>query len=353
MSCFDNVIGLSNRDCNCLPAKPGDFSTLNATKSGYYVDNSKWTVTLNDDIFDDCSSSGIWQTLKESRDEAIVDLNAHLLSEIGNYQTPRYGNIKDTIGEKQKYTLNINQLSRDYLGLKIRPISARGSVLTIRSLGLAIAEAGTYNVKLIKEDGTELFNQDVTGGSNNVTEVSVTWKHRFTKMENLYLVYDRQDGFPINSELYCPTCDNSKPYYTTQLHVRGVQSDGVTMTNLAESVQGNYSYGLFVDFTYQCDYLDWLCDMYDDFWSTTQFGTLYAKCLQLYSSYYLNEKIIKSNKINYYTLTDGEYLMKLNSEIMQILSEIVPELAGRLPDSFVDCFCRKSYQNQEIRTLTI
>lgn len=353
MSCFDNVIGLSKRDCNCLPSKPVDFTILNASKSGYYVDNTKWSVTLNDDIFTDCSSSGIWQTFKESRDEAIIDLNAHLLQEIGNYQTPRYGNIQATIGEKQKYTLNINQLSRDFLGLKIRPITARGSVLTIRSLGLAIAESGTYNIKLVKEDGTVLFNQDVTGGSNTITSVSVTWKYRFTKLESLYLVYDRQDGFPINTELYCQPCDSSRPYYTTQVYVRGIQSDGTTMTNLVESVEGNRSYGLFVDFTFQCDYIDWLCDMHDDFWATNPFGALYAKCLQLYSSYYLNERIIKSNKINYYTLTDGEYLTKLNAEIMGVLSELVPELASRLPDDFVDCFCRKSYGNQEIRTLIV
>lgn len=351
MSCLDNVIGLSQRDCNCLPAKPADFATKNASYSGYYVDNTEWSYPLNDDIFDDCSSSGIWDMLETARDEAVIDLNAHLLQQIGNYQTPRFGNIKDTIGKKEKYTTNLNSVSRDFLGLKIQPFNPRGTILTIRSVGLAIAEAGTYTIKLVEEDGTLISSQAVTGGSNTVTSVSVTWRHRFLTNEPIYLVYERAGGYPTNSQLYCPSCTGSRPAYTQQLSVQGIQS--TSLTTLVDSTTSVNSYGLYVDFTYQCDYLDWLCDMFSDFWTTTPFGTLYAKVLQLYGSAKFNNKIIKSNKVNYYTLVEATDLIAKNQEIQEIVNELVPELASRLPDDFVDCFTCKSRHNMEVRTLII
>ena len=353
MDCLKNVIGLSRRDCNCLPAKPENFDTDNASYSGYYVDNDEWSFPLNDDIFLNCESSNIWQILKDCRDEAIIDLNAHLLTDISKYQTERFGNISATIGEHQKYRTNINSLSNDYLGLRITPYNPRGTVFTVRKIGLAIAEAGTYNVKLVNEDGTVLFNQDVSGGSNTITEVSVTWKHRFTKKETLYILYDRADGFPINSQLWCPTCNGKKPYYTQTIKVEGFQSDGITNADLVQGSSNHLSHGLFIDFTYQCDYLEWLCDMYQDYWTSTSFGRLYAKLFQLYASMKINNKIIKTNNINYYTLVKGDDIIAKNAEIVEVLNETVPELAAKLPDDFVDCFTCRNRHNMQIRTLIV
>lgn len=353
MDCLINVIGLSSRDCDCLPSKPADFATENASYSGYYVDNSEWSFPLNDDIFSDCANSNIWQILKDARDEAILDLNAHLLQDISKYQTPRFGNISTTIGEQNKYRTNINSLSKDYLGVKITPRHPRGNVLTIRAIGLAIAESNTYTISLVNEDGTVLQSTTVVGGSNTVTTKAVTWKYRFTKYESLYIVYDRLSGFPINSQLYCPTCDGSRPYYTRQLDVRGFQSDGYTNAELVVGSTNALSHGLFLDFTYQCDYLEWLCDMYSDYWTTTSFGRLYAKLFQLYASLKLNNKIIKANNINYYTLVKGDDIIAKNQEIMTVLNETVPELAAQLPDDFVDCFSCRNRHNIENRTLII
>lgn len=356
MDCLKYVIGLSQADCNCLEdvtAKPVDFATINQSYSGYYVDNDEWSIPLNDDIFVDCRGSGIWQTLADARDEAIIDLNAHLLTDISKYQTPRYGNVRATIGEHQKYRSNINGLTRDYLGLRIRPYHPRGNVLTIRSIGLAIAEAGTYTVQLVNEDGTVLQSTTVTGGSNTVTQTAVTWKYRFTKNETLYLLYDRQDGFPINSQLYCPSCSGHRPSYTQQVEIKGVTTNGITNDDLVRGSTNAYSYGLFVDFTYQCDYLEWLCDMYDDYWTSTSFGRLYAKLYQLYASMKFNNKIINSNRINYYTLVKGDDLIAKNNEIMEILNETMPELASQLPNDFVDCFSCRNRHNIQTRTLIV
>ena len=353
-----NTIGLSLRDCDCITTvKQVDFATLNLSKSGLYVDNTEFTTPLKDDVFVNCGDSGIWETLAESRAEALETLNLKLLTEVGNYQSKKFGNIADKFGQKETYAVNLNSLYGQFLGFSVKPKSPRGSVLKVNSLSLAIAEAGTYNVKLIKVDPNtleqeELFAQDVVGGSNALSTVTVDWVYRFVGDETLYFGYNRANGFPLNTKTYCPTCNGSKPYYTKQLDVKGFDSTSQATMTTETLRTSSYTYGLYVDFNYQCDYLGWMEDRADSFFQDKPFGKLYAKILQMLSCFYFNNKILQSG-VSYYTLVEGNRLVEINSEIQEIVSELVPNLAVMLPSDFVDCFNCKPKHSVQVRTLQI
>lgn len=355
LTCITNVVGISTRDCPCLDAKPGDWSTVNTSKSGYYVDNPEFTIPLQTSVFEDCDDDGnIWDLYQAARNKAINDVVTRLLLSIGDFHSASFGNVKATIGQKKQSHANISGLTDNWVGHRYTPLHV-GATLTVRTVDLQIDLAGTYAIKLMKEDGTEIGSYDYTSAGSNASDVQspTTLTHRFTDLKPVYLVFDRGSGVPVNSEIYCPTCGGKTPYYYNYLNVAGVSTTDETNWKYATTANSHRNYGLFAEVTYQCDYLAWLCDTYDDFWSSTEFGRLFGKVLEMMASWHVNHKILNTANVNYYTLVAADTIAKQNVQIAKLVDEMIPVLASKLPNDFSNCFTCKSYHDMAVQEYII
>lgn len=349
ITCITNVIGISNRDCPCLEDKPDGWTATNTSHTGYMVDDPEYLVQLTSSIWSDCESDeSIWATLVEARLKAANDLVTRLLLSIGKTHTPLFGNINGQVGNDKNTTGALTAASSDWLGQRYTPQHI-GATLTMRKLTLRIDTAGTYTVGLYKEDGTLIGSTVdlVSVGSFTPVSKDVTMIHRFTDLKPVYLIYQRTGALPDNSQIYCPTCGNTQPFYYNYLGVSGVQASGLTSLGYSTTNYNAYNYGLFVDFTYQCDYLSWLCDRYTDFWATTPFGRLFGKLMQMLAAYHVNEKILNSVSVNHYTLVSAKEIVGIQDRIAKLSNELMPELARIMPDEFTDCFSCRSYNDMQ------
>lgn len=341
MTCLTNVIGISERDCPCHVNKPGSWATINESKTDYYLDNYEWTRPVKGDIANDCQSGGWWDIMQDMRTDGLRDLRTHFFQEVGKYQTVSFGSIKDTIGQPKNANTNHTSLSRDIIGVRIVPAYCNGTILRINRIDLTIDVAQDYTISLYDQTlTTVLKSTTISAVSNTKTGVDVDWEINLRgDYDCFYLVYDRNGGLPYDIKIDCG-CASSKPVYLNYLATKGVKSSDVA--GLYQSTRDGFTYGLEVGFTFHCDYWDWLCDMDDYFWAETDFGRLFGKVYQMYASMKLNNYLANRPKMDYWSLVKREELLNLNTRIQKNLNQLIPLLASKLPNDFVDCFQCKS-----------
>lgn len=336
LSCLNNVIGLSQVDCiPCAPEKPDDWEQHNISYSGHYLNNTEFVVDFAGTL-KKCDKD-IYQLMIDSRKAAINDLRGHLINSLSMKHSPLFGNINGTVGIPSHN--QINSISTEAVGVKIKPKYCVGTVLKFKKISLTIDKPQSYVINLLcVETGENKVLGEIAGGGNSPAILELSESIYLNGEKTFLIWYERNGGYPLDYTIIPCTSCGTKPDYWSQVFV-----DGVGIQNGQIAHTKNLSYGLQVQFCLQCDFLSWMCSVDESFWCTDPFGTLFAKLLQMYSSMKFNEAI--QGVVN--PILKEKILIR-NKGIKENLNALIYALCDKLPRNASDCLCKKSLHNARI-----
>lgn len=315
MDCIKDIVGLLKYDECCLIGL--DYVV---SKSGLYLDDTTaGRIPLSVGFFSNYESYN--RIIPEAINEAInvtrqkLDLNL----------TKQYRQNRSIIGYKDDYT-NFGESSTDYFYLSIKPKRINGGLMRINAITIyTITGKHTGNV-LVISNGVELYN----GLIANFTPLNVTFD------ENIYVAYkgDRPRQFK-----HTGCCGKTGTY-------RGwveIGSDIKELTSQFEHIANDYSNGIELDITFDCNaFSDIFCDI--DF-KNSGFGYGFASLVQMIARKNLAYYILTNDKVTSYLLVSKE---EINGIIGYLVSEIEKTL-NYLPQAYSesDCYvCNGLYKGQ-------
>ena len=362
LDCLNNIIGLSDTDCNCWDSsKPVDFDTLNESLSGLYVSQPntipiRWTNGAAD-----CENGGVWDLLIQARKDAVRDLVADFLA--ANSQVRKEQFLPFTkIGDP--YYKRATLVRGDVAGAYIEPYDIRGGKIRVESVDLTffsgIVAPVDVDISIYSslDLDTPLATATANITANKVTATAVFPTPYIIDMgeiredlnERFYFLYEVPAGaVPVynDTEKGC-NCSRKTKYrdnpYLQVMHVGGAQTDAVTnvITNTLSSGGMN---GLVINASMECDYYTWLCELAQKPNELTsqggqrlKLGMALADGIQAKAVANLAQSIINSGRINYYTMVlDVKPLYIAMNSNLKVYQKAIDNLVYYMPEDVTDC----------------
>lgn len=335
ISCFDNVVGYTQKDCTCNDTgRPEDYNT---SHSGYYLEDGEYGVNLLIPTTI-CGTNNIWELLDITREQGINDFLSHFALEISKLENRVLNNKAIQIGGR---SYSGYKSSSAYRGIYLVPEVYRGLVLVIDSITVRLDSAVSATLT-IESEGTDQTPINITTEAKKNSEFLTSGPIRIDLSKNgnpldlrIYYTTDTE-AKAINGQLYCGSCNKGKVNWKGVFAGAGIQAD--LEADLEEASPRNDAYGLTINARLECDGLSWLCDVDETYWSKNSYGRLIAKAIQLYWSLKTISEILNANDINYYTTVSRETLYGKRNKIKKTLDELVPVIAVELPSTLNHCY---------------
>lgn len=355
-ACFENIIGLSRRDCACVEDRTVDAGV---SESGLYLDELPGLRLrmLNSTV--DCGDDGLWAKLERAREHGIEEVIAELSACIGaNTDTARPPGTS-IIGQDKNAARSAVRLNNAYHGLTIQTALVRGGVFEIMSIGTAfkaVNNTGTVAVKVYNrpEESADPIAEVVL----NTTPDRVTWNDLAEPIPLLmtqdtavnprfWLLYEPAGMQAMNVEINCG-CSGYKPHWSlTNPQYRNPSDKGAHLWAwwaMAAGTKGdnldnrltwtveNPTHGLLVRVRMRCDETSTFCTD-DPQYRTDPIQKVIAHAVRFKAGAALLQDILTSDRIDRYTMTAGEQLEALKEDYerefqKRVLEFLCPTLSG-------------------------
>ena len=364
LECLSNIIGLTSSDCECWDSsKPANFNDLNESSSGYYVAESdtiplRWTNTSAD-----CENGGIWDLIINSRSKGIDEFFSDFLQRVEEKKELKYRPFT-TIGDK--YFSSGDVVNYNTLGVYIEPARIKGGQLYVEGVELAFFSGVNTPVNItVNVYKNNDFVIPIGSGTGQVstnkeftfipldTPITIDFTDsRPDKDERYYFLYELPNGFiPVNNDYKIRACCGKNNYhenpYLEIMDLRGVQLDGVQ--NVNRQLASSRAHGMIIKAKFNCDYYSWLCDLavnpkrvFETSQGNLMVGMALVQAIQAKSVIKLATSILKSSRINHFTMLDGkEGLYMTINHYKKEYEEAMKNLVHYMPKDTSDCLkCR-------------
>lgn len=365
LDCLANIIGLTSSDCNCWDTdKPANFGDLNESSSGLYVAESdtiplRWTNTSVD-----CENGGIWDLIIKSRKKGVDEFFSDFLQRVEKKKEQRYRPFS-IIGDK--YFSSRDVVTHNTLGVYIEPARVKGGMLEVEGVELAFYEGVTvptnvtvnvykstdFNTPIATKTGVVTSNQTFTAIDFDTPLLIDFSGSRPDKDERYYFLYDLPTGLlPVNNDYKLKACCGKNNLlenpYLELMEVKGVQMD--TVSNAGAQISSIKAHGMTIKAKFNCDYYSWLCDLavnpkkvFDTSGGRLMVGMALSEAIQAKSVIKLATSILKSSRINHFTMLDGkEGLYITINHFKKQYEEAMDNLIYYMPEDTNDCLkCRR------------
>ncbi len=358
LSCYDNIIGLSQTECECFEAPPEDYNT---SESGLYLD--QLTPLNNIKGLEDCStSSDMWVLMANARDEAIKTFVSDTNALLSKHYAVKRKSYKGAIG-RDKHKGLIENPQYTYLGMRIRAANILSGILVIKGIGTIFENTGTVTVFIYDNTNTLLHTKilDTQAGKHqeNTFDVPIELP-LFIKYQNEaeYFIIFQYSALnkPYSNDLHCSSCGKSSltfntyaPYYHKR-HVEfgwanwimagSYKTDSLVSFDDCDSVTSNELNGLTLDVELRCNVSETLCKDELDF-EGNPLALAMAYAIRFKAAEILADAMIKSGKLNRYTLIDHEFFGASIEEWREQYKANVEYLASNANIASNDCFICK------------
>ena len=348
-TCLDTIIGLDVSECECYPDAPEGFNT---STSGYYMTDSIAGVPMQGAILTAarCDELDIWAVMARERTAAIRDFKNDLEGVLKMTKESGRMAFQGVLAKVEKIgNVNINST---YAGQIIRPqYRKKHHRLVITAIHAGFSTTGTKTVT-VRSNAQGWVNQTLTcntvaGVWTKTTlsaPVSIPLFDALQAALYYAFTYDGPGVTAISNRIFC--C--GQPSWA-----KIVQVGGLTVNSLddLDNLQGGYGdgYGLALEGYLVCDGMDWICDWarYGDtqLYNTAGLAILYRATARLL------ETLIKSDKINQYTLIAEDRAQEQAQQAHENYKQLIDYISRALPDGVSGCYgCTKSGPSvQQIR----
>jgi hypothetical protein len=337
--CLDNIIGLSNRECECVGEIPE-----NKSDSGFYIDdtfqaNNVFKISEALSCDDD-----IWDVMTNARVNAITNFKIDLFAAM-QAKNSRFIEWNGVLGKLDKAYKLSTVSSFDTLGIDIRGKDGyKAANITINSMGLKLNTAGTYIVSLFQSgvvDPLETWEIDTVANEESYLEKSITIPmYTKTGLPLKYsLRYEPNGAKPYLTQFYC--C--SGPDHWNDL----VDLKGVGITGATTATKQKPMHGLFMSISIHCGN-EWLCRDWD--YETDPWARTMAKTIQMMGILDTYKYINSSSNVNQYTiLMEPEHILGKMSSLVKQIGERMTWLSHNLPIPAKECWkCNQTINVGEI-----
>ncbi len=322
MECLENIIGLSQTECECLtdllPTGSDEISDYNISASGVFLDQLPgFNINIASGA-DDCASDGIWQRMQRARTNAIQDYKTNLLACLGTKFKPRINNFSGYLGEAT-YKGNLS-LSSSYAGQKITPTQIKGGFIYIKRFGILINANASVTIQVFKQSN-ETYPAELiyTSTPINATANTLTYGALATTLELpmwsnsgqvIYYVLMTLNGSfqPKNNKKSCG-CGGKKEPYLQWLNIQG--ANGSDLTNLLGFKLTPELNGLILDVDIKCKTSELICsDQYPLDYENDANALSTAYAIRFRSAAILYQDLLSSDNINRFTMMNREEVYK-------------------------------------------
>lgn len=355
VDCFDNVVGLSQKDCDC-------FSTDGTESlSGLYVDD---LVELSD-VFQlvncqngDDVSEVIENGLNQAKREFMADFYVNILNNFKPKRVPFVGQIG-----KSTYKNGMKLINGKVAGVRIFCNNIEAGILKINKIGGIFSNTGTVNLTIFNnlDELVDEITINTLANKHIFTDVNLELPLSNDGVDNLeyYIYYDTNTlNQPKDNEIKCGTCGYFKPRFNTNhpyfignhgeqynwsnwVMVGGLYCDPQdTWMTFCDRVTytSNFMYGLTLQVEISCNSNQIICNENMDY-AKNPIHHAVAHAIRYKTGVIILDKILRSGMINRLTLLNRDekaiQLKELNDKYWNIVTYII----DNIPPS--DCYTRK------------
>lgn len=344
MDCIINLIGLTDRDCNCWEdTKPDDWATVNDSETGLYVTDPEYGYEPLEKAFAnaDCGDGSIWDLLVKARAKAVTNFATDLGAQIASLYTNR-AQFSGTIGRPTASRSEVNAL--EYIGQILYPRVLQGAKFIVTHVHLGVNTTGDVDVVFTSNDHEENWTDQtvtISAIANKFVRKTLAVEDRielpfFSKYREgdlrYYIYYSTAGGtiLPLANSFYC--C-GGKSKHEKFLKAGGFQLS--TLDNLQETTaRSSFAMGVSLEGYLYCSGLDWLCDL--DEIGGYSLKMVVARAIQMKAAAILYAMDNDSTRINRFT-DPGQGLTDRMIRLNELYFNQIQWIAQNLPLDSVDC----------------
>ena len=336
LDCLSGLVGLSQRDCSCVSG--GQPSGWNDSSTGYYLDDREYGFPIKEalDANLDCGESTIWDMLSDARTQGIRDVKNDLLQSLHVVREDRVINWRGVIGKTDNVGSYISGNTK--VGIQLRPlIRMKDAYFVVKALWININATKSVTVGIASNDGTFSATTDTASCTAN------TWtKHTFSSAVSLplysiakqdlrYNIYYEPDGATSRqSRLWC--CGGAA--WKQHFEAGGFSLASLPGDDVLPTLQE--SYGLAIEGYFTCNRLDWICDLEE--MDNIHVRDLIGRLIQWKSAIHLITTVLRSDKVNKYTLLSQEGLLRQRNSLRSEYQNAILWVAQNLPAGVTSCW---------------
>lgn len=337
LSCLEGLVGLSSRDCTCVSG--GQPSGWSDSETGYYLDDREYGFPIKDalDANIECGENSIWDLLSEARTQGIRDVKNDLLQSLNTVRESRVINWRGVIGKTDNTGSYITGAAN--VGIQLRPrIRMKDAYFMVKSLWINTDTTNaSLNVGIASNDGTFSATTDTASVTAN------TWtKHTFSSPVSLplysiakpdlrYHIYYEPDGAKSRqNKIWC--CN--KPAWLQHFEYGAFSLASLPSDDVIPTTQE--AYGLAIEGYFTCNKLDWICDLEE--MNGLDMRDLIGRLIQWKSAIHLITSVLRSGKVNKYTLLNQEGMFRQRSHLQGMYSETILWVSQNLPGGITSCW---------------
>lgn len=318
-NCYDNVIGLSESPCECLPEAPTGSTT---SKSGLFMDE---LTPINNLLLNKPCANGVWDILTSARNKAIKSFISDSSALLYKKYALKYNPLKNQILGQIKALKTINS-SKQYSVLRIACKPIKNGFLKIKSINTLFESTGTIEVSIFDNVtgllATTIVNTEANTLSLNSYIRTLPTKSKYVDILEYYFVFVfDQANKPKETKLSCgcggvsiPTFDIDQPYFNSikrgfqwskYLMVGSMQIDNLAdLEDISKYATANTS-GLILEIDLGCDVTKTLCDGELDF-QTDGLAMAMAMAIRFSAGISVADSVLKNGALNRSNLIDRD-----------------------------------------------
>lgn len=319
-SCYDNIIGLSLTDCECLP--DNDYKE---SASCIYLDQAEGLQLRQIEALKDCTNdNSLWLLMDNARSKAIKRFVAESQARMSTLYKQSRTFFNGFIGKNQAKRLRT--LYSTYAGARFRTAQVVGGYAKITAINTMFEATGNITLDVYNSMNEHLYSMSLHTQAGvmyrNVLSTPIVlplWDGRCDHLDYVFVYTYDSANKPYDNKLSCCgrsynfNCD--KPYYRQKsnkldnwalwMMVGDFSGNSLDFSDLC-CTTGDYTNGLQFEVETYCDGSKQFCFDNPHPYDPAFLSVAYA--IQHAAAAYLCIDLITSTKINFYTMCGIEQL---------------------------------------------
>ncbi len=356
MECLENIVGLSQKDCECFTDdRPSNY---NESKSGLYLDELSGLTQKAVDSSKDCGEGSIWDIMERALTNGMRTFRTDLLSSVNKRWKDRLPEFEGQIGKKQ--TNGAAPKTEPLMGMRIQSNCIKGSCMVLKGIDAFFdTTLASLEVNIYRSDeqapihtfniATEAFKRKV-----NTLSTPIELPLYIEGLEDFCysIVYELPPGVePLNNKLACSCNKNKKRPWALWVGAGGIKGPlYTTVEALDEYPSTDFTYGFNLNCQISCKKSTIIC-LEGHVWDfvNDDIALQIAHAIQEISGVNLINEILAKPDTAHFALNE-EQLMGLGAQYASSYQDRIDYLSINIKPSNNDCFiCNDQIRGVQIK----
>lgn len=317
MECLENIIGLSQTECECLTEslpQGSDELEFNESASGIFLDELEG---FNMNVIQgaaNCEKGSVWDIMNKAREGAIQDFKNNFLGCVGTQYKPRLKNFSWQLAETT-FKKTLTSVAGAYAGMRISPAQIKGGFIYIKKIGILINESVPVTVQIYNNlnGGTLIYTSNpISAVADTLTLATLStpqelpmWSTSHEQIRYYVLMVMNGTFKPKNNKNECGCAGKPAPWMRW-IDLTGAEGDDPSDINSLR-VNSTYANGIVVDVDVKCKNSEVICSSeYPLDFENDGNALNMAFAIRLRAGARCYETLLGSDQINRFTMMNRE-----------------------------------------------